>query len=120
MKCNKCGCEANNQVLTPEGPHYGKVICENCKGWLAWLPRPALPIDPAKVPQQEPDAPLPPLTGASERQIAFGERCRVSMMLRSDLSPHLYSGMQTITEATFFIANHERPAKAIRWPKEWS
>lgn len=121
MKC-KCGSEANNQVLTPEGPHYGKLVCAVCGAWLCWMSRPFKAIDLTKVPKAEASAPLPALTGASERQIAFGERCRSDMLMKleDDLSPELFSAMRTITSCTFWIANVNKPVRQIRWPQEWT
>lgn len=126
MKC-KCGCEANDQVLTPEGPHYGKVVCQVCRKFLSWLPYPNRPVDPAKVPRLVSGDPLlsgelPKLKGRSPAQIAFGERCRSALIAkgRTCLDRYLYEAMLTITESTFWIANHEREPKQIRWPHEWS
>lgn len=121
MQCKRCGMEANDQVLTPEGPHYGKVVCKKCGCWLTWLPRPPLPIDKSKLPWHPEGAPLPKLTGASQKQIEYGEQCRALMIARFQaLDVQLYAAMLTITDATFWIANKDRAVDQIRWPKEWS
>jgi|PlaIllAssembly_1097288.scaffolds.fasta_scaffold05025_4 hypothetical protein len=122
MKCKRCQTEANHQVLTPEGPHYGKVVCALCGTWLAWLPRPAAPLNMAKLPKVEPGYQLPPLTGVSQKQIDFGVRCRANMLgrLQTSLVKEVYEAMQTIKDSTFWIANNDKPAAQIRWPQEWS
>jgi len=123
MTC-KCGSQANNQVLTPGEQHYGKVVCASCGKWLAWLPRPARPIDKAKLPKPLAlGAELPKLTGKSPAQIAFGERCREKMIHEqscSSLSAEMFEAMKTITDCTFWIANANKAPNLLRWPEEWS
>ena len=122
MKCKRCQSEANNQVLTPDGPHYGKLVCASCGNFLTWLGRPVLPINPAKLPKRDEGDPLPQMTGRSPAQIALGEGCRNMMMrkLKDRLAKNLYDAMLTIRDATFWIANKDRSAEQIRWPHEWS
>ena len=121
MRCS-CGSEANDQVLTPEGPHYGKVICQVCKRFLTWMPYPNKPIKPEKLPKFKMGDPLPQLTGRSPRQIEFGANCRAAMLhrLRLALPSDVYQAAHTITDCTFWIANKDRHAPQIRWPHEWS
>jgi len=123
MKC-KCGSEANDQVLTPDGPHYGKVVCQVCRAFLGWLPRPKVPeqpLDEEKLPQAQDHLLWPQLKGASERQVAYGDTCRFKLLdaLEGRVTERVYSAAVTIADATFWIANKDRAPADIRWPKEW-
>jgi hypothetical protein len=121
MKCKQCNSEANNQMLTPEGPHYGKLVCASCGRFLAWLPRPVLPINPAKLPSHPIGVPLPKLQGKSPAQIAFGENCRYAVIARlKEQSSPMMAAALTIQDATFWIANCKKDVAQIRWPPEWS
>jgi len=121
MRCS-CGSEANDQVLTPEGPHYGKVVCQVCRKFLSWMPYPNKPVDPAKLPKHPPGDPLPKLTGRSPAQVDFGARCRDMMLVRmkAKLTPEMYDAALTIADAIFWIANKDRLPAQMRWPHEWS
>ena len=122
MKCKRCGSEANNQeVMPPSGPHYGKLVCASCGNFLQWLPWPRKPIDPAKMPSHPQGAPLPALKGASDKQVLFGEKCRAEMLLRvTSLEQSLWSAIQTIDDATWWIANRDKSVASIHWPHTWS
>lgn len=47
MLCNRCERETLSRVvLTPDLPHYGKLVCDMCGCWRRWLPKPD--TDPTK------------------------------------------------------------------------
>ena len=122
MQCKLCGSTANDQVLTPEGPHYGKVVCQVCQRFLAWMPYPVKPINPDKLPKHPCGDPLPALVGVSPAQVAKGEFCRNYMLPRMEVvfSEALVAAARTITAATFWIASSHGAVQAVRWPRDWS
>lgn len=39
--CKRCGARWEPIFKpTPEGPHYGKMVCARCDLWLRWVPKP--------------------------------------------------------------------------------
>ena len=38
--CSGCGKNNYVEVITPELPHYGKLICAGCGMFIKWLPKP--------------------------------------------------------------------------------
>lgn len=125
MKCKRCGAEANDQVLTPEGPHYGKLVCKVCRTFLGWLPKPPtpeLPLDEEKLPQADNMDMLPALKGVSERQIEFGGNCRSKLLdaMHGRVSERIYRAAVTIVDSTFWIANKDRQPNQVKWPREWA
>lgn len=122
MRCKRCNAEANNQVLTPEGPHYGKVVCAVCGTFLTWLPTPYRAPDMTKVPVCNPQDNLPPLKGAvSERQRDYAMNMRAMLIHKAEsrLDPVLFAAMRQIQDAGFWMGNKDRAVTELRWPKEW-
>ncbi len=39
-ECPRCGSCQIEEVLTPEGCHYAKLVCTECARFLRWLPSP--------------------------------------------------------------------------------
>ena len=108
--------------MPPGGQHHSKLVCSVCGAFIKWMAGPALPLDPAKVPQAEPNAPLPVLVGTvSERQANHANNMRNMMLsrLESILEPNLFAAMRLIPEAGFWMGNAERQSQEIRWPKDW-
>ncbi len=41
----RCGSEKYGLKLTPEGPHYGKLLCDACGRFGGWAPKPRLTLE---------------------------------------------------------------------------
>jgi len=40
ITCPSCGSTYLIEQIHPEQIHYGRLVCGNCRRWLAWIPKP--------------------------------------------------------------------------------
>ncbi len=64
----------------------------------------------------------PKINGTSKRQIDFGESCRTTCLKRwkPDLPGPVYSALETIADAGWWIIHKNVEADSIGWPAQWT
>ena len=120
--CRLCGCETFIQTRCAESsPHYARLDCKGCGHFVKWAPWPdGQDISPgvwAMALQSSPCA----LRG-SDGQVSMAKVVRDQLLARArrESRPELASLINSIQDATWFIANAARSRDgfdAIRWPR---
>lgn len=116
MTCTRCGSATLVEVPTPEGPHYAKLVCEECGGFIKWLPRPA----PAAMPVVDrPDAaPLAEIAAKSEAQAEAARSIRADWLrkCRGAGLARTAKVLSSVIDASWFLANRNRGLDELKWP----
>ena|SRR5438128_3692 len=118
-----CPCGSTRTVSGPtlSGPHYAKLVCEDCGRFLRWLPAPGSEggrppdwlLEAAEAYTGEPVE----LRG-TPKQIGWAEtiRHRALLAARHRGDDQLVAVFGVIVAASWFIANRARNAWEVRWP----
>lgn len=119
-ECPGCGSERLKTELCESGPHYAKLRCSDCGRFIKFVPRPSGsggPPPEAVLAQVRPRENPAPLRG-SEAQVKFAASCRDSILYRAKKSGNgiLHSVALCVADASWFIANKDKPLDAIHWP----
>lgn len=78
-------------------------------------------LSEVEIPKVDPDLPLPPLRG-TPKQVKWAQALRPRMLAPriAASAPALFAAMKSITDSTWWIANHNRNFENWTWPKEWA
>jgi hypothetical protein len=121
--CPRCGVhEAVRLERMPLGHvHYGKRVCGNCGAFLGWQAKPEPvpgtgPSDAvlALVHRRNKPAPL----RGTPSQLRFAHSLRHTLLFRAERAAAgiLHAVATCVRDATWFIANQNKPLNAVRWP----
>lgn len=115
--CGQCKSMDLAEVLTPDGPHYGKLSCRACGRFLKWLPRPSSSVMPEVV--RPLGLPAAVLRGTPP-QVSAAESIRVTLLrdCRRDGRRDIADVVSSVTDASWFLANKDRRIEALKWPSE--
>jgi hypothetical protein len=123
--CPFCQCADLRQELTPAGPHFGRLTCNNCGRFLQWIPKPVETVDYTKLHLPDPlpqGDPLPGFATGTKAQIEYAVNLRYKMISelgQSTVPRTVALAALTIRDAAWWIGNAKRWPEEYRWPKEW-
>lgn len=116
----RCAHENQEEKLLPKGSaQYGKIVCADCGAFLKWMPFPT-GLDGKVIPDCE-DGPLPDLVG-SQAQIKWATSLRARLLAELAVGgpKNLYLAARQIVQASWWIANRDKPVAQMHWPASWS
>jgi hypothetical protein len=116
MTRHECQYTDYMEVLTPEGPHYSKLVCRECGKFFKWMPRPAPVAMP--VVARHAAAPLAEFRAGSAAQIEAARAIRSAWLAtcrRAGLN-RTAKVLSSVKDASWFLANKDHDLDGLKWP----
>jgi hypothetical protein len=116
--CRDCGSTLTAEVPCPGGPHHAKLACAGCGRFLRWLPRPDPGIPLSELAASLRSRPGPAELTGTPTQVRWARSIRDRMLsdARRSGDRDRAAVLAGIADASWFIANRNRPPGEIRWP----